>query len=203
MPQRSKTTIFNAALTRCGLTSITEGEGSSIWLAMDANYDEIVREAFEGGSFPFGRGQLELTSRADSDLIDYDDAFVVPGYVLHIEHLYLNNDLAEDLLERWEFRGSDSTIHLSADSRKITIQYRASGLENTWSSAFSLGVQRKLEAVIKDVEEETEESELKEARGDQMLLQAGFKASDSRNKRKMFKRGRLVRAHQRGSRSGR
>lgn len=195
MPMRSKNTIFDAALLRCG-RSITGGD-QVLREAMDANYDEIVRCAFEEGDgvHSFGRTRVTLTSRAEGHS-GYDDAYVVPADCIQIVEVYLAEVSCSDLLEPWEFSGEDRSILINAGQRTVEARYVKEGLEHTWSGAFALGVQRRLEAVIKDALEETEESALKEQEADYKFLIAGVKSSKNRSQQRVWKRGggRLIRA---------
>jgi hypothetical protein len=184
MTQRSKTTIFNAALTRTGNNSSTEGDGSILWEALETNYDEIVRCGFEDGEYPFGRIRSQLTSRADGGL-GYEDAYTYPSEIIHITDVYLDDCRASDLQEAWDIDASTRQLMIDASGRKVEIE----GLK------LALAIQRKLEAVIKDVLEESEESSMKDSEGDFMMMKASVKGSKSRSKRKFRKGGRLVRAH--------
>jgi hypothetical protein len=194
MTQRSKTTIFNAALTRTGNNSSTEGDGSILWEALETNYDEIVRCGFEDGEYPFGRIRSQLTSRADGGL-GYEDAYTYPSEIIHITDVYLDDCRASDLQEAWDIDASTRQLMIDASGRKVEIEGLKRGLEHTWSGKFALAIQRKLEAVIKDVLEESEESSMKDSEGDFMMMKASVKGSKSRSKRKLRKGGRLVRAH--------
>lgn len=192
MALRSKTSIFNAALLRCGRSP---QDGSDLLLeALEANYDDIVRAAFENGdgAFSFGKVRVTLTGRSEGTM-GYDDAFAVPSDALHIIEVYLDGYACSDALEPWEFHGETQSVMLNAGTRVVAIEYVKAGLEHTWSSSFALGVQRRLEAVIKDVLEETEESSMKESEADAAFLMAGVKGSKNRSQQKVWKHGRLVR----------
>lgn len=194
MSQRSKITIFNAALTRTGNSTTTEGAGSAVWQALESNYDEIVRAAFEGQEFPFGKSRVALTSRSDGRF-GYDDAFVMPIEIIHVTDVFLNKRRTADLEEAWEIDASTRELMINAASRSVEVEGIKVGMEYTWSGKFTLAVQRKLEAVIKDVLEEVEESAAKDSEGDYQLLQAGVKASKSRSRRRFRDGGRLTSAH--------
>ena len=197
MTVRSKTTIFNAALLRCGRSDTTEGEGSDLWRAMEANYDEIVRAAFEDGdgAFPFGRVRRTLTGRSAGDF-GFDDSFALPSDAIHIIEVYLNDCAASDLQEPWEVDGQNQTLLINANNRTVSVSAVKEGLEHTWSASFAKAVQRRLEAVIKDVEEEMDEAMAKDQEADFMLLKAGVKGNKNRSGRRVWKRGsgRLSRA---------
>lgn len=197
MTVRTKTTIFNAALLRVGHSDVTEGQGSGLWRALEANYGEIVRAAFEEGNgvFPFGKQRRELTSRSDGDF-GFDDSYVIGSDIIHVLDVFLDGHSCADLLEPWEIDAQAGTLLINANSRKVEIEGIKEGLEYTWSAKFALGVQRKCEAVIKDVEEEFGESASKDQDGDFLLLKAGVKGSRNRSKRRVFKKGvgRLTRA---------
>lgn len=204
MAVRTKTTIFNAALLRCGRSDTTEGEGSGLWRAMEANYDEIVRAAFEegDGAFPFGKVRIELTGRSAGDF-GYDDSFAVPSYVIHIMEVYLDECSMSDTLQEWEYDAQTGNLLIDAGTRKVEIDGVKEGLEYTWSGNFAKSVQRSLEAVIKDVLEEFEESVAKDDDAAFHLMKAGVKGSRNRSKQRMFKKGggRLSRArHTRATR---
>lgn len=194
MAVRSKTTIFNAALLRTGNS---ESSDSGLIRAMDANYDEIVRQCFEDGdgAFPFGRARTTLTSRS-TGTFGYDDAYVMPSAVVHVIEVYLNEVSCSNLLEPWEIDGSIPALLVNAGSRTVELEYVREGLEHTWSAGFALAVQRRLEAVIKDVEEEFEESSAKDQDADFHLMKASVKGSKNRSTRRVWRRGggRLVRA---------
>lgn len=196
MAMRSKTTLFNAALLRCGQKNISAGDGSFIWQALDANYDEIVRECFERGDFPFGKTRVELTGRS-AGRWGYDDAYVIPEDALHIVEVYIGERAASDIRAQWEFDGGTREVLLNAGGEKVEIEYRKTGQEHTWSATFSLAVQRRLEAVVKDVIEEAGESIAKGQEADLMLLRASVKGSRGRLPERVFDKhgGRLVRAH--------
>ena len=198
MAIRSKITVFNAALLRTGNNTVVEGDGSFIWQALEANYDEIVREAFEDQEFPFGKARIELTSRSDGDF-GYDDAFVMPSDAIHVSDVFLGEYRASDLQESWEVKSETNELLINASARVVEIEFIKVGLENTWSAKFTRGIQRRLEAVIKDVIEEVEEASALDAEADFAFLKAGVKASKNRSRERVRKGGRLVRAH-RGSR---
>jgi hypothetical protein len=195
MPVRSKDTIFNSALLRCGRK--TSGGDSDVRQAMEANYDEIVRAAFEDsdGNLPFGRVRETLTSRS-AGTSGYDDAYSIPAAALHVVEVYFNDIPAGDLLEPWEVDGVNTSLLVNADNRTVSIQYVKGGLESTWSSGFALAIQRRLEAVIKDFLEETEEASMKEQEADFAFLKAGVKGAKGRAAGRIFKKGggRLSRA---------
>jgi hypothetical protein len=192
---RSKETIIQAALLRCGRSSMADEP--FLAQAIDANYDEIVRAAFEDGdgNYPFGRARVALTSRFDGSM-GYADAFQVPNDTLHIVEVYINDCSAADLLQDWEFDGTENAILLDARSGSIEVEIVRSGQEANWSASFSKGVQRRVEAVIKDALDETEEAMAKEQEGDLAFLKAGVKGSKNRSPKPMFRRGggRLMRA---------
>lgn len=194
MAVRSKTTIFNAALLRTGHE---ETQSGGMWRAMEANYDEIVRQCFEDGdgNYPFGKARIALTSRSDGSF-GFDDAYQMPSNVIHVREVYLNTYAASDLLAPWDVDTSDGKLLVNAENRAVEIEYVREGLEHTWSANFALAVQRRLEAVIKDVMEEFEESAAKEQEADFFVLKAGVKGSKNRSQRNVWKRGggRLVRA---------
>lgn len=194
MAVRSKTTIFNAALLRTGHE---ETQSGGMWRAMEANYDEIVRQCFEDGDgvYPFGKARVTLTSRSDGTF-GYDDAFTMPNDAIHVREVFLDTHSASDLLAPWDVDASQGKLLVNANERTVEIEYIREGLEHTWSANFALAVQRRLEAVIKDVMEEAEESAAKEQEADFFVLKAGVKGSKNRSQRNVWKRGggRLMRA---------
>lgn len=197
MAMRSKSTIFNAALLRTGNSPTSEGEGTYIWQALEANYDEIVRSAFEGNDFPFGKKRVELTSRSEGGF-GYDDAFTMPNDVVHVQEVYLDDYRAMDLHESWEIDGENNQLMIDASSRKVEIEYIKVGLEHTWSAKFTEAIQRRLEAVIKSVIEEMEEAQALENEASYALMGAEVKSAKNKSKRRARRGGRLVQAH-RGS----
>lgn len=189
---RSKTTLFNAALLRCGRSP---QEGSDLLLAaLEANYDDIVRASFESGdgAFSFGRAREAMTSRAVGHS-GFTDAYVVPDSAIHIIEVYLDGYACSDLQEPWTYSGEDRSVLVNAGTREVQVSYVKAGMEGTWSAAFALAVQRRLEAVIKDVLEETEESSMKESEADAALLIASVKGSKDRSQNRVWKPGRLIR----------
>lgn len=198
MAVRSKTTIFNAALLRTGHE---ETQSGGMWRAMEANYDEIVRQCFEDGdgNFQFGKARVTLTSRSDG-AFGYDDAYQMPNDVIHVREVFIGGVSASDLLAPWDVDASSGRLLLNAGEAVVEIEYVREGLEHTWSANFALSVQRRLEAVIKDVMEEFEESSAKEQEADFFALKAGVKASKNRSQRSVWKRGggRLMRARRGG-----
>lgn len=164
------------------------------WQALEANYDEIVRAAFEDQKFPFGKTRVQLSSRSEGRF-GFDDAFVYPSEIIHIDDVYLNNRRAADLLEAWEVDAETRELMINASGRTVEIDGIKRGLEYTWSGKFALGVQRRLEAVIKDVIEEAEEASAKDADADFQFMKAGVKGSKNRSLRKFRGAGRLSRAH--------
>ena len=194
MAQRSKITLFNAALTRTGNNTTTEGEGSIIWQALESNYDDIVRAAFEEGEYTFGKSRQTLTSRADGRF-GYDDAYTYPIEFIHIYDVFLDTYRASDLGEAWDIDASTRELMIDARSRVVEIEGIREGQEYTWSGKFAMGIQRRLEAVIKDVIEEAEESSAKDSEADFQFMKAGVKSSKNRSRRKFRDGGRLIRAH--------
>lgn len=194
MAVRSKTTIFDAALLRTGNGSSTEASGTPVWQALEANYDEIVREAFEGQEFPFGKARETLTSRTDGRF-GYDDAYKMPDTVVHVEEVFLNDCAAADLGESWEIDSETNELMVDARGRRVEVRFIKIGLEHTWSSTFARAIQRRLEAVAKDVLEETEEASMLDSEAAFQVLKAGVKASDNRSKRRVRRGGRLTQAH--------
>lgn len=193
MALRSKDSLMKAALLRNGMSG--EGGNSLAWQAMLANYDEIVRSAFEesNGSLPFGRARQTLTSRSAGQF-GYDDTYTWTGDdVLHIIEVFYDTYSASDLQEKWEVY--DGKLLLDAEDRTIEIEYIRAGQESTWSAPFAEGVQRRLEAVVKEVEQETEEAEFKEQKAEMAFLKAGVKAGKNRSQRRVWKSGggRLMR----------
>ena len=198
MALRSKDTIFNAALLKCGREDTETGGSGDLWRAMDSNYDEIVRAAFEDGdgNLPFGRQREALTSRSASEY-DFDDAYELPDGCLQVVEVYFDDYSASDLEERWETDGE--SIHLDASSRAIEIEYVKAGQESKWSANFALGIQRRLEAVIYGFLEEYDDAELRDQQADVFFMKSGIKASKNRSQRRVWKRGggRLVRTRRR------
>ncbi len=199
MAVRSKTTLFNAALTRTGNNSTSEGDGSFVWQALEANYEEIVRAAFEEGKYPFGKVRETLTSRS-AGKFGYDDSYQLPTEAIHVDEVYFNECSASDLQERWDVNGETNELLVDANSRTIEVEYRRVGLEHTWSASFAKGIQLRLEAVIKDVLEEFEEASAKDAQADYQILIGGVKGAKNRSQRKVWKKGasRLVRRRRGG-----
>ena len=195
MAMRSKDTIILAAMLRCGRSA--PANEPFLAAAVEANYDEIVRSAFESGdgNYPFGRSRVALTGRIEGDL-GYADGFVVPGDSLHVVEVYLGGTSASDLLADWEFDAATSAVMINAHGAAVEVEIVRAGQEATWSSSFAKGVQRRLEAVIKDALDETAEAISKEQEADLAMLQANVKASKNRSSRPMFRRGggRLMRA---------
>lgn len=197
MAVRSKTTIFNAALLRTGNHSYGSGGSSGIEEALDANYDEIVREAFENTEFTFGKARVMLTSRSAGDF-GFDDAFLLPADLIHVTEVYFNDYAAPDIGEKWEIDGSTSELMVDAKERSVAVEYLKVGLEHTWSASFARGIQRKLEAVIKDVIEESEEAAALDNEGDFQIMKGSVKSAKNRSNNSAWKNnGRLIRAHRR------
>lgn len=190
MAQRSKQTIFNAALLRTGNTETTTGK---VYRAMEANYDEIVRLCFEdgGGAFPFGRARVALTSRSAGEY-GFEDSYALPDELIQIIDVFINDIAAADLRVPWET--SDGKLHIDANSGTIEIEYLRANQEASWSPSFATAVQRRLEAVIKDVEEETGEAAAKDQDADFLALKAGVKGSKGRSAKPVRNRnrGRLI-----------
>ncbi len=184
---RSKDTLFNAALLRTGYR---QEDRTNLWEAMEANYDEIVRAAFEDASvsLPFGRARQVLTSRSDGDF-GFDDAFTMPNTVIHVSEVFLNEIKASDLQEPWEIDASVPALMINASNRTVEIEFIRTGLEHTWSANFALGVQRSLESVIKNVVEEVEEGALSSQEADMYFMKAGVNGSKNRSNGRLFKRG--------------
>lgn len=204
MPVRSKETIFDAALLRLGRR--TTGGDTLLREAMEANYAEIVRAAFEDGDgvYPFGRRRETLTSRSDGRR-GYDDAFAMPSDIIHVIEAYVDDIAASDILLDWDVDGSTNDLLISAGPRAVSVDGIAEGLEHTWSAGFALGIQRRLESVIKSALDEMEESVAHEQEAEMAFLKAGVKASRNRSARPVFKRGggRLMRARRTPGRSPR
>lgn len=194
MAMRSKLTLFNAALLRTGNNEVVEGDGSLLWQALEANYDEIVRDAFEDGEYTFGKKRVTLTSRGAGDF-GYEDSFVYPEEVIHIVDVFLNEHRAADLSEPWEIDAENRKLLIDARQRTVEIEMIRVGMESSWSSKFARGVQRRLEAVIKSVEEEEGEADMLDAKADVQFLRAGVKSAKNRSERKVRRGGRLIRAH--------
>ncbi len=194
MAMRSKETLFNAALYTTGRSP----DQNEIWQAMDVNYDEIVRSAFENAvdALPFGKRRKILTSRSEGNF-GYSDSYVLPAELIHVMDVFLNGKDAADLQEPWEVDGTvgaSGALVINAGTRKVEVEYVATGLEHTWSSNFARGVQKELEAVIKSFLEEEGEAELKSSQAGSFFLNAGIKGSKNRSKNRVFKRGRILRA---------
>jgi hypothetical protein len=189
MAVRTKITIFNAVLLRVGFSEASEGSG--IWRALEANYDEIVRTAFEGGDgvFPFGRKHLTLTGRADGNF-GFDDSFLLHNSVIHVIEVYLSGSSCADLQEPWELDGEAGTLLVNANTRTVQIDAVVEGLEYTWSGSFTAVIKKRLEAVVKDVLEEAEESAAKDNDADFLMLKASVKSAKNRSQRRVWKKGR-------------
>lgn len=195
MATRSKDTLFNAALLRCGREDTTTGGSGPLWRAMEANYDEIVRSAFEegDGTLPFGKTRETLTSRSAGSY-GYDDAYTLPSETLHVIEVFVDEYAAADIRLPWEVAGDK--VHLNAGSRTVEVEVVVAGQEASWSSNFALGVQRRLEAVIQTFLEEPEEAELREGQADRYFMKAGIKGAKNRSGNRAWKQGggRLIRA---------
>jgi len=195
MAQRSKISIYNMALLRTGNDKVTEGDGSPLWQALEANYDEIVRAAFEGQEFPFGKARETLTSRSDGTF-GYDDAYTLPDAAIHVTEVWFDEKYsATTLMEPWELDVENKKILLNAEGRTIEIEYLKAGMEFSWSSKFTASIVKSCEAVIKAALEEIEESIERENAAEFALMQAGTKASRNRSATPVRRGGRLIRAH--------
>lgn len=181
-------------MLRCGESEASQG--SAIWRAMEANYDEIVRSAFEEGDgvFPFGRAFLPLTGRSDGDF-GFEDSFLLPNGVIHVAEVYLDGCPAATLQEAWEIDATKGVLLVNANKREVKIRAVIEGLEHTWSGLFTNVIQKRMEAVVKGIQEEEAEAASKDQDADYLLLKAGVKASKNRsNNRVLAKGGRLVNA---------
>lgn len=189
MAVRTKNTIFNAALLRIGFSETSSG--GRLWRAMEANYDEIIRAAFEvgDGNFPFGRKHIPLTSRSDGNF-GFDDSFLLPSDVIHVAEVYLGGVACSDLMEPWEIDGEAGAVLVNASARETAVRAVVAGLEHTWSGSFTLAIQKRLEAVIKDALEEFQESNAKDQEADFLILGASVKSSKNRSNNRVFKQGR-------------
>lgn len=193
MTMRTKESIINAALLHVGHRS----EGSQgVSEAIEANYDEIVRAAFEesGASVTFGRKRVTLTSRTTGTL-GFDDQFAIPNDVISIFRVFIGGVDASDLRRDWEVDATVPALLVDSGNEAVEIEYLREGLEYTWSANFALSVQRSIEAVIKSVIEETEEGALKSQEADHYLMKAGINGSKERSARPFYRgAGRIVRS---------
>lgn len=195
MALRTKLSIINSALSKLGWSTTALGSGRPEVSAVEQNYDEIVRQSFEMQQFPFGKSRVTLSSRSEGKF-GFDDAYKYGVDVLHIVEVWLNAKYAaSDLNVEWEIDAEDRTLNLDASGRTVEIEYIKVGLEHTWSAQFAKAVQLKLEAVLKEFAEETKEAEAKEAEADYILTKASVKASKNRSKTRLFRLGRVGRAH--------
>lgn len=194
MSVRTKTSLFNAALTRHGHAKTTEAEGGPLWTAMDTNYADIVLRHFEAQEYPFGKDRYVLTSRQEGDF-GYEDKFVMPNGVMHVLQVYLDDIKAETWGQAWEVDASDNALLIDANKRTVAVEVIVKGQEDKWSAWFATAVQRDLEAVIKSVLEETSEANALASEAEYTSMKAGVKASKNRSERRVRRGGRLIQAH--------
>lgn len=198
MALRSRITIYNAALLRTGNKEVIDGDDTFLYRTLEANYDEIVRQAFEEQEYPFGKARKSVTSRSDGRF-GYDDAFTMPNDVLHITEVWLDECSSVDLSESWEVDTETNELMVNAGNRSVEIEYLRVGQEARWSASFTKMIQRRLEAVIKDALEEPSEAAALDQEAEYMGMKAGTKASRNRSSNRVRRGGRLVRAHRGGN----
>lgn len=189
---RSKITLFNAAMAKAGHSKqLVEGDTNPAFRVLDANYAEIVGEAFETSRLHFGKVRASLTTRSAGDF-GFDNKYLLPADFLSAITVEVDETIPRD----WEINGNH--LYLDADTG-VVIEYIRQGNETAWSSTFANAIIFLLASLIKEaVNEEVEEAQALGQQGENKLLKADIYSSKQRKDRRPYKEGFLMRSRRRG-----
>ena len=183
--------IVNAALMAQGQEEVSENDGSLEWRTLIRNWPMIVEAELEDGNYSFTKQEANLITRSDGKF-GFDDAYLVPHDALHVRHLWLKLSTGERVTTDWVQDGS--YVYLDSPDG-CWIEYINVSNTDLWSANFSIGVQKKLEAVIlRAVKEEFGEAENLEQRAEYHFGRARVHSSKSRSPTPVYKKGPIARA---------
>lgn len=187
--------IMNAALVAQGMQEIvSENDGSAEFRVLARNWPNIVEAELEDGAYYFARREVVLNNREDGKF-GFTDAFLVPLEAIHVRRVW---DPENPTVE-YDYVQDGAHVHVN-HPEPITIQYLEVAETRLWSANFSLGVQKKLEAVIlRALKEEFGDAEAMEQRAETYFQRARSNSSKQRSSSNPIRRGRIAEARFRGT----
>jgi len=186
--------IMDAALLAQGQESISvENDGSIEWRVLVSNWPHIVEAELEDGNYHFTKSQQHLVTRSDGKF-GFDDAFLVPAGALHVRRLWV---VESDQRVEIEWVQDGTHVHVNSPGG-CYIEYISVASEHLWSANFTMGVQKKLEALIlRSIKEEFSEASHVENDAEEYFQRARTHSSKARTPQKMYKKGRIASARNR------
>jgi hypothetical protein len=188
----SMLSIMNAALISEGESEIVaENDGSPEWRMLSRNWPLIVEAELETGNYLFSRQQMNLLSRV-AGRFGYADGYAVPADALHVRRVWIEDaDGTRNLDVDWSQDGT--YVYVNKDDG-VWIEYLATPDPSFWSANFSLGVQRKLQAVILRFREEPQAAQNRDVDAENHFQAARTNSSKGRAPREPFRTSRFARA---------
>lgn len=183
--------ILNAALLSQGEDELlSESEGTNEGRLLLLNWPTIVEAELEFSKLSFSKRQANLQSRQDG-LFGYPDAYLVPQAALHVRNLWTEDTDGVRSFPGWVQDGS--AVHTEATDG-VFIEYVEAADPSFWGANFTLGVQKKLEAVIALFKEEPATALSLEKAAEDYFSKARGVSSQSRSATKPYKPGRFASA---------
>lgn len=183
--------IMNAALSTQGFDEIVaENDGSEEWRVLSRNWPLIVDAELEAGAYFYTREQVQLTQES-AGKFGFSTAYLVPTIALHVRRLWIMNNGVRDTDIPW---GQDGT-HVHCDhSGGVFIEYMISSDPAVWGANFSLGVSKKLEAVLLRLKEEMAAAKSMDDDADEFFQTARTMSSKGRSATEPYKPSRFANA---------
>ena len=190
--------IFNAALVSQGQDEIALGDGSHEWRILSRNWPTIVEAELEDGNYRFTKNERFLNTRADGSY-GYDDGYLIPGDVLHVRRLWIEDERGDRREPDWTQDGTH--VYLNEPNGVIAECIIVSE-PDLWRPNFVRGVQMKHEAVIlRAIKEEYGEAAEMEDMAEIYFQRARAKSSNSGSAHTAYRKGPIATArHSRGAR---
>lgn len=188
--QNSMLSIMNAALMAEGQEEIQAiGEGSLEERTLFRNWPLIVEAELEDSNYFFTRQQHNLITR-QAGQFGFTDAYLVPDPALHVRKLWITDELGQRIQPDWIQDASYVYVNSTTGCFVETLETPD---ESLWTASFSLGIQKRLQALIlRAFKEEGGEADRMEEKAEMQLQRARTASSKSRRPKKPYRSGPLA-----------
>jgi hypothetical protein len=182
--------IMNAALLARGFEEIVNHEdGSDEWRILSRNWPAIVERELEDGRYSFSRAERTLVSRQPG-AFGYTDAYLIPNDIICVRNVRAITPHG-NIETSWS---QDATRVLVCHDAGVVIEGFTVPDPSFWGANFSLGVQRRLEAVLLRTIEDTRAASEADADAETAFQRARTLSSKARTPVPMYAQGKYARA---------
>lgn len=156
--------VWNAALIRCGESSVTEND--------DSAYSELFRAAYEGVVNDYMTRQRLLFAKKTHTLVLQGETGNFPKYAypLPSDYLLAHKVTKGETDQRVEYEVRSGKVLASVSATDLLLHYTFRAKENAWPGDFSEAVLIKMRSIIKAFDEDDVESERLDRRAEGLML---------------------------------